>query len=426
MQTDELDKKKTGSIALPIHDDVTAESSRSASTHYFDSRETSYEQERGRVRHYLHCAKPYLLGFSVRVAGLIVLLAVLIGLGLGLRYTEGMPRPEDDSNLVFDWRVDPASYLTPFNQSFQYNVLLDGHAHSTYSDGRMNVRQLLEWHIANGYNAVIVTDHNTIQGGLAAEKLALEEYADNITVIPGIEYSCCRIHMNLIDINESIPIGPPEPTDQELQQVIQRVHELGGLVIVNHIPWSNTTQDGYDLPRLPNHPSVEDLISWGVDGFEVVHADTFDYATYLATVKHNLIQMVGTDVHYPTTPATAWLAVQAETKTRSGIMQAIRARRTSFLADPAGTRQQVYPPSSAAYDRLLPLTGLGSYFSMFYTESKGMYSFQGTFCQPHRMQVHGNIIGWFIFWIIVGLAVYELVRAFIRWVTERLRLRFFA
>lgn len=147
MQTDELDKKKTGSIALPIHDDVTAESSRSASTHYFDSRETSYEQERGRVRHYLHCAKPYLLGFSVRVAGLIVLLAVLIGLGLGLRYTEGMPRPEDDSNLVFDWRVDPASYLTPFNQSFQYNVLLDGHAHSTYSDGRMNVRQLLEWHI---------------------------------------------------------------------------------------------------------------------------------------------------------------------------------------------------------------------------------------------------------------------------------------
>ena len=47
--------------------------------------------------------------------------------------------------------------------------------------------------------------------------------------------------MNFININESISVGPPEPTDEQLQQVIKRVHELGGLVIVNHIPWSNTT-----------------------------------------------------------------------------------------------------------------------------------------------------------------------------------------
>ena len=69
-----------------------------------------------------------------------------------------------------------------------------------------------------------------------------ERYKDRIVVIPGIEYTCCRIHMNLININESVPIGPPEPSDEQLQQVIRRVHELGGLVIVNHIPWSNTTR----------------------------------------------------------------------------------------------------------------------------------------------------------------------------------------
>lgn len=54
-------------------------------------------------------------------------------------------------------------------------------------------------------------------------------------------YSSCRIHMNLIDINETIPVTGPVPTDQELQDVINKVHALGGLVIVNHIPWSNTT-----------------------------------------------------------------------------------------------------------------------------------------------------------------------------------------
>lgn len=47
--------------------------------------------------------------------------------------------------------------------------------------------------------------------------------------------------MNFIDINETIPVTGPKPTDQELQDAINKVHALGGLVIVNHIPWSNTT-----------------------------------------------------------------------------------------------------------------------------------------------------------------------------------------
>lgn len=48
--------------------------------------------------------------------------------------------------------------------------------------------------------------------------------------------------MNFIDINETVSATTPVPSDGELQRVINRVHELGGLVIVNHIPWSNTTR----------------------------------------------------------------------------------------------------------------------------------------------------------------------------------------
>lgn len=91
--------------------------------------------------------KPSLSGLAIRLATLIAIVGILIALGLGLRYTDGLPRSEDFSQLTFDWHIDPSSYLQPFNTSFQYNVLLDGHAHSTYSDGYMNVRQLLEWHI---------------------------------------------------------------------------------------------------------------------------------------------------------------------------------------------------------------------------------------------------------------------------------------
>ncbi|KAI8369562.1 Polymerase/histidinol phosphatase-like protein [Radiomyces spectabilis] len=357
--------------------------------------------------------KKYWTGFLLRFAVLIALIAVLIGIGLGLRYTDGIPDHEDFSQMQFDWRVDPSSYLKPFNESFQYNTLLDGHAHSTYSDGRLNARQLLEWHIANGYNAVIVTDHNSVHGGLAVEQLALKEYADKITVIPGMEYTCCRIHMNFIDINETVPVGPPVPSDEDLRKAIERVHALGGLVIVNHIPWSNTTEYGYELPRLPNHPSVADLIDWGVDGFEVVHQDTFDYPTFQTTQARNLIQMTGTDLHHPSVAANVWLVVNAVNNTRKAIMDEIRARRTSFLFDPAGTPQRAYPVPSKKYALLSPLLTLGGYFGIFYSDSKGMYSFQGTFCHPEKLQVHKDVIGWFIFWVFIGIIAFELVRLLI-------------
>ncbi|KAI8372107.1 Polymerase/histidinol phosphatase-like protein [Blakeslea trispora] len=370
----------------------------------------------------------YLWGLLSRVISLIAIVGILIAIGIGLRYTDDMPKPEDFRQLVFDWKINPRDYLKPYNSSFEYNVLLDGHAHSTFSDGKMNVRQLLEWHIANGYNAVMVTDHNTIRGGLAAEKLALEEYNQSIVVIPGMEYTCCRIHMNFLDINETVPVTGPVPTDEELQKAIARVHELGGLVIVNHIPWSNTTESGYQLPRLPNHPSIEQLISWGVDGFEVINQETFDLTSYRATLQNNLIPMVGMDLHHPSVGAQVWLTVQAAEFTRTSIMQEIRARRTSFLFDPAGTRPRVYVDSPASYRALTPLTYLGDYFGMFYDDLKGMYSFQGTFCHPEQLSVHGSVIGWFIFWVLVFMIVFELVRwicilAFDRWYPTKRRFR---
>jgi hypothetical protein len=181
-------------------------------------------------------------------------------------------------------------------------------------------------------------------------------------------------------------------------------------------------EGGYQLPRLPNHPSIEQLISWGVDGFEVINQETFDIASYQTSVQHNLIQMVGMDLHHPSVGAQVWLTVNAANLTRAAIMDEIRNRRTSFLFDPAGTRPRVYVDSPASYLTLTPLTWLGDYFSMFYSDSKGMYSFQGSFCQPEILTINGSVIGWFIFWVIIFLITFELVRLFAIWSLSKLNL----
>jgi hypothetical protein len=68
------------------------------------------------------------------------------------------------------------------------------------------------------------------------------------------------MHMNFIGINETIDFSPAFPEIERLKEIIDNVHNLGGLVSVNHIPWSNKTEWGYQVGTLPYHPSREELL----------------------------------------------------------------------------------------------------------------------------------------------------------------------
>ena len=63
---------------------------------------------------------------------------------------------------------------------------IDLHIHSNYSDGTDSIHELLNKIIASGINIFALTDHDTINGALAIQKIIPE----NITFIKGIEFSC--------------------------------------------------------------------------------------------------------------------------------------------------------------------------------------------------------------------------------------------
>jgi len=89
-----------------------------------------------------------------RMLVLTIILAALIPATLLYSLREGQPEEADYRAVTeFDWPpINPRSYLSPWNASFgdQYDILLDGHSHSRYSDGRMNSETLLKWHIGKG------------------------------------------------------------------------------------------------------------------------------------------------------------------------------------------------------------------------------------------------------------------------------------
>ncbi|KAG0240750.1 Polymerase/histidinol phosphatase-like protein [Mortierella sp. GBAus27b] len=349
-----------------------------------------------------------------RLIILAVILTFLIASTILYSFREGQPEESDYSQITdFDWTpTNPRSYLSPWNASFgAYDVLLDGHSHSTYSDGRMSPETLIKWHIAQGFNAAIVSDHNTVAGGLAAQKIALAKYADQFTVIPAMELTCCRLHMNLIGINETIDFAIKKwPTDDELKATIDRAHELGGLAIINHIPWSNTTESGYHLPRLQNHPSREQLVAMGIDGFEVENGGVLDAISLKFAQDNNLLVITGADVHYPTSSAFSWTILNTNgNRTAENIMAQLKARRTSFLFDPTGTQNIEYPPENPNYVKTAVPTNLGLYFQMFWFDQTGMYSFspEGGFCHQEYITIRYRMIGYFLAWVLVGFLFFE-------------------
>ncbi|KAK3839648.1 MAG: Polymerase/histidinol phosphatase-like protein [Linnemannia gamsii] len=353
----------------------------------------------------------------------LLLLAVIVGILIvsTIFYSRRGDQPEMtdyDGLTEFPWTpINPRSYLSPMNASFgnNYDVLLNGHSHSIYSDGRMSPETLLKWHIANGFNAVVVSDHNTINGGLAAQEVAeSDEYAGKITVIPAMELTNCRVHMNLVGINETIDYAIKKwPTDDDIRKTIARTHELGGIAIINHISWSNTTEYGYELPRLQNHPSREQLVEMGIDGIEIANGVTLDTISLKFVQDHNLIVITGADVHYPDSNAFSWTILNTNgNRTADNILAQLKARRSSFLFDPTGTQPLAYPPENPLYFRTAPPTLMGQYFQMFWIDKSGMYSFipgEGT-CHAEEFIIRWSLIGYFILWVFIGFLIFEAAR----------------
>jgi hypothetical protein len=205
-----------------------------------------------------------------------------------------------------------------------------------------------------------------------------------------VNSSCCRVHMNLIGINETVAPSTAWPTDEELQQAINRTHELGGLAFLNHWAWSHVTgthflnlksltgvEGGYDTWRIPGHPSREDLVSWGIDGFESVNGDTIDLATLYFSKENDLPIYAGGDIHGPTHEPHAWTTLLVNEKDKFNQAAILKRFRkpgaTSFLFNGEGPIERSWVPRNPGWDKWAPLTSID--FGYLYDEQRGI-----TFC----------------------------------------------
>ena len=234
-----------------------------------------------------------------------------------------------------DWK-DVIPHTPPGYDKTKYNVVFDHHSHTKFSDGALTIKQNVEWHIAMGYNALVITDHNNMHH-LEEINTVREEYVEmGVLILSGIEWTTNKIHLNLLGLSKWETKISYKTTEDDIIETINKAHDLGAIVVCDHIPWSI-----YEF-HMKDHPSREKLLDWGIDYIEIINDDSkpenvYDHESYDFCTKHNneIGMITGTDMHRPDGLAGGgvhgWTLLNIKEFTEDALMEELRKKNTNII-----------------------------------------------------------------------------------------------
>jgi hypothetical protein len=206
------------------------------------------------------------------------------------------------------------------------------HCHTTNSDGDETPENVIKWYKDHGYHFLVITDHDVLTD---IEPLVTEK-KDNFLLIPGEEisdrYNGSPIHLNALNITESIEPQHGNSKLETLQKNIDAIIQAGGVATVNHPNWRWAFNDvemsqlrDVNLFELYNfsyncnnfgaggYPGMEEvwdrMLSKGVLMYGIATDDAHDYKGEFSAKKSN--------------PGTGWVMVKANELTPSSILSAL-------------------------------------------------------------------------------------------------------
>lgn len=128
------------------------------------------------------------------------------------------------------------------------------HTHTTKSDGKRDIQQVLREYVKLGYDFLMISDHDMIT--------TLKEYSlldtKGMVMIPGNEVTRGGAH--ILHVNASCKIEP----SARRQEVLSSIGNSQGFAILNHPNWGPTF----------DHCTIEQMSEWvGYLGLEIYNPD---------------------------------------------------------------------------------------------------------------------------------------------------------
>jgi len=322
------------------------------------------------------------------VAGVIIYTSVILNLDGPRKYKYKMA----------DW-LDPANQYHPSGyDADKWNVLLDTHFHTRHSDGAMTVEEGIAWHVAMGFNAFFVTDHDTLSNADDIRRLK-ERYKDQILVMQGVEISTKRGDIAVLGLKEwDFSKFEGLDADEKVQRVVEEAHRQGALVGICHFPWST----GGEKPRWKpgTHLSRKKALDLGFDLMECCNWDDdispIDDESLAFCQQHQgeIAPVAVTDMHQPDKDRLyGWTLLHVDEFSEEAVLSELRARRTDVLIMPGGVPYPTKHAENPRYAVIKPLSMLGA---MFVSLHKG-----GSISNLDKK----GVVAWFVYLVVLFLII---------------------
>lgn len=189
---------------------------------------------------------------------------------------------------------------------------LDLHIHSQYSeDGSGTILEISKILKKKGLDGMAITDHNTIDGGISALKVASKDFV----VIPGLEISTKDGHIIALNVKENIP------RNLTIEETIENIIDIGGLPIVPHLYRTLSGIKEKKLKKIINKvPAIEVFNSCSVMKTNLI--------TMKIAKKYKLGGTGGSDSHIPSFVGEAYTLIDSNNLNVDSIISLIEKKKT--------------------------------------------------------------------------------------------------
>lgn len=205
--------------------------------------------------------------------------------------------------------------ITDLMGQTRYKVNL--HMHTSLSDGDATPVEAAEKYLRAGYDAIALTDHWVFgHGGEMA----------GLTILPGAEYNVGG-NDGAGGVFHIVGVGmsrePLVSKQHSVQQIIDRIRDVGGLAILAHPAWSlNTPEQILPLSRV----DATEIYN-SVSGCHHSRRPDSSLIVDMLACRGRFYPLVAADDahYYDGDECASWIMVQAEDNSRRALVKAIRA-----------------------------------------------------------------------------------------------------
>ena len=224
-------------------------------------------------------------------------------------------------------------------------LLCDFHTHTTYSDGKLTVRELVDFYGQRGFDCLCVTDHLIDPArligqvckwsGMVLSPAQVPEYFETLQkeakrawkkyemiLMTGVEFNkdgyTAKSSAHLLGIDLQEPIDP----SLDLRQIIGHIHAQGGLAVASH-PHKFQSEWGKNTLYLWEH---QDEFAPLLDAWEIANRDDL----YTPIGLKRLPFLANSDFHKPK-HIQSWKTLLCCEKDKEAIKQCVRLNRDVAL-----------------------------------------------------------------------------------------------